>query len=110
MSKAIVAVGSVSSGGGTSEVTVTLDNKYPAIHRGIQSPILSIIAIQTGATLAANGVESCEITGQVDPGSTPDSTGEYRITGDREIKFYQTAAEDQDVLVCYIPKGTGNTH
>jgi hypothetical protein len=104
-SKMMVATADISSAGGTSVATITLDNAYPAIDQTIPSPVLAIVLMQDGATLAANGIENFLITGQCD--GTPDSAGEFQITGDRTIDVYQTAAESQAVLVFYIARGTG---
>jgi hypothetical protein len=60
---------------------------------------------QAGATLVANGNEGFDITGHCD--GTPDSAGEFQITGDRTIKVYQQANEAQDALVLYYGKGSG---
>lgn len=104
-SKLMVATADVSAGGGGAKVTITLDNAYPAIDRTIPSPVLSIVLMQDGATLAADGIENFLIKGQCD--GTPDSSGEFQITGDRTIDIYQTANETQAALVCYIARGTG---
>lgn len=103
----VVAATTNIGAGAAGEKTITIPNEYPPIDRSIPHPVLAILAFQTSATLVASGVENCEISGQVDTGDAADSTGEFRITGDREIKAYLTANKTLDILIVYIAKGTG---
>lgn len=106
-SRVVAALTTAAAGGGGAAVTITIPNDYPPIDRTIPCPILGMFAAQNGATLVANGQEAFAMANQMNTTLTPDSAGEFRITGARTIEIYQQANEAQVVLVIYVAKGTG---
>jgi len=103
-----VAVAHTSTGAAGVE-TLTLNSQYPAIDRSLQSPILSIVLIESETP--ANDLSFVFLpSGQMSPGVAPDGAGEFVITGDRTINIYQTADLNGIALISYIPRGTGQKH
>ncbi len=106
----VIAAITTSAGGAGANITITIPNGYPPIDRTIPCPVLAIFTAQVGTTLVGNGVEGYALGGQMGatPASlTPDSAGEFLITGARTIDIWEQAAEAKVVLVIYIGKGTG---
>ncbi len=106
----VIAAITTSAGAAGGVVTITIPNGYPPIDRTIPCPVLGIFTAEVGATLAANGIEGYALAGQMGatPASlTPDSAGEFEITGARTIDIWEQAATAKIVLVLYIGKGTG---
>jgi len=109
-SRVVAAICTSTAAGAGAVVTLTIPNGYPPIDRTILNPILGIFTAQTGATLAATGIEGYAMAGQmgaVPATMTPDSAGEFEITGARTIDIWQQANEDAVCLIIYIAKGTG---
>lgn len=108
-SKMICAGVAHTSTGAAGVETLTIDNDYPPIDMGIQSPVLAIILIEN-ETPANDQNEVFLPSGQMARGTAPDSAGEFEITGERTIDIYQTNDLNGNALIFYIPKGTGHVH
>ncbi len=103
----VTAFGTYTSAGATTAITITIDNAYPPIDRGIQSPVLGILMIADESSVAVGDIQVFDITGQVDRSSAPDSAGEFQITGDRTVKVYNTPDKDGKYIITYVAKGSG---
>lgn len=106
----IVAAVTTSAGAAGGVVTITIPNQYPPIDRSIPCPVLAIIGAITTATLAINENEIWAMAGQMGatPATlTPDSAGEFLITGPRTIDIWEQTAGIKAVLVIYVSKGSG---
>jgi len=101
---AIVAFGSFTSIAGTEVLTMTLDNDYPPINMGLQSPILGIAFIE--AEVAATDVCWAGIPTNKMATLAPDTQGEFLVTAGRTINFYHTNDVNGIAIVSYIPKGS----
>ena len=108
--KRIICAITTSAGAAGGVVTLTIPNEYPPIDRTIPSPVIAIIAGITTATLAANEALVWALAGQMGatPASlTPDSAGEFLITGQRTIDVWELAAGIKVVMIIYVSKGSG---
>jgi len=109
--RAICAVATYTSAGATTEVTVTLDNCYPQIDTNLQCPILGILAIADETAVAVDDIQIFLPTGLVPPVALdpPDGAGEWQFlpAAPRQFIIYNTPDKNGKLIVCYIPKGTG---
>ncbi len=108
--KRIVAAITTSAGAAGGVVTLTIPNEYPPIDRTIPSPVIAIIAASNVATIIADENLIWALGGQMGatPASlTPDSAGEFLITGQRTIDVWEIVAGVKVVLIVYVSKGSG---
>ena len=104
-SQIVGAVTSLAAGLG-AVVTATIPVDYPPIDRTIQNPVIAALFVQDGAAQAANGCHAFDITGHCN--GVPDSAGEFQITGERTIDFWQLPNETGHILIIYVSKGSGD--
>ena len=108
--KRIICAITTSAGGAGAVVTLTIPNGYPPIDRTIPCPVIAIIAGITTAVLAIDENPIWALGGQMGatPASlTPDSAGEFLITGARTIDVWEITAGIKAVMIVYISKGFG---
>ena len=108
--KAIVAMGTYTSLGATTAVTITLDPDYPEIDLGIQSPVLVLLCMPDETALLHAELMIHLPKDQMARAVAPDSALEFQITGARTIAFYNTPDKDGNFILSYIPRGTGHQH
>ena len=108
--KRIVVAVTTSAGAAGGVVTLTIPNNYPPIDRTIPCPVLAIVGMITTAVLAIDENIVWAMAGQMGatPATmTPDSVGEFEITGARTIDVWELAAGIKAIMVVYVSKGSG---
>jgi len=103
-----ICVGLGTFTGGAGAVVVTIDPKYPAINRRIQSPILGIFKFAVTAATMANA-DYFTPDGQMPIGTAADSANEFDITGARTIRIYDGQSKNGFCMVVYVPEGQSYT-
>ncbi len=106
----IVVAVTTSAGAAGGVVTLTIPNQYPPIDRTIPCPVLAIIGMITTAVLAIDENPIWAMADQMGatPATlTPDSAGEFLITGARTIDVWEITAGIKAILIVYVSKGSG---
>ena len=109
--KRIIVAMTTSAGAAGGVVTLTIPNEYPPIDRTIPCPVIAIIGGRVlGATMPPNTMEVWALAGQMGatPATlTPDSVGEFLITGARTIDVWEQTAGIKVIMIVYVSKGSG---
>lgn len=96
----------VSTGGGGTAVTVTLDAGYPSIDLSKAHPIINILWVDISTDdMSANDPEgNCD--DEVARGTAPTAAGDFDIEGYMSLKIYQTTNADGTLILTYWAAGT----